>query len=632
MRIRILGWKYVNIRKFKDVELDLTTDCKKISLIMMRNGTGKTTTINLIRAVLSGKAETWNAQEVRAFRPKNHEVEKGEFHLKIEYGNKKFHYILYLDYLMGKAYFQTSSFEERGGLEDGRKLPVNLRSVLNQEEFVNRFIFDGEQAKKTLGIGNQEAEKAIIYLYEVNKLDDLISQINYLVKIKQENSDKSFERSIKIYKGKMEKGEKLYWNLIETLEKHKQAIYNYEENFKNLNNKYEDIIAADVKLKNERNRLLSEEKKIREQLRVLMGDILEQSKKPYNVSSILDNRLKWLAKNMQVLKLPKATAQEFFKELAESPRCVCGHCIGKEEKEAILTNAKKYLGQEQLVVLNAIKHTLREYESSDVIKRRLDELENLVDQLHKLENDLDRIELEVENRGNDEIAQIKDDIDALQENIRSLQSKCELLETKDYNTYPYLNENTNIEKAKKFWESAKENYLRETDTYEFTKKAESVKQYISKIKVKTLEKLKENILLEANRKIEQIISNDFIEIEKIEGHLVLKGRAAVSEGQTLAVAYAYIGSLFEHSQIEFPFVVDSPAASMDLEVRREVASILPELFQQLIIFVTSGEVAGFGESFYGLESVRYITVEESCGSIKCTEGKDYFSQFQVEEG
>ena len=71
---------------------------------------------------------------------------------------------------------------------------------------------------------------------------------------------------------------------------------------------------------------------------------------------------------------------------------------------------------------------------------------------------------------------------------------------------------------------------------------------------------------------------------------------------------------------------------MDLEVRREVASVLPRLFQQLIIFVTSGEVAGFAESFYTLDDVRYLTIEERDNSVQCTEGQDYFSQFQVEEG
>ena len=92
--------------------------------------------------------------------------------------------------------------------------------------------------------------------------------------------------------------------------------------------------------------------------------------------------------------------------------------------------------------------------------------------------------------------------------------------------------------------------------------------------------------------------------------------------------------MFEHSAYDFPFVVDSPAASMDLDVRREVAAVIPHLFKQLVIFVTSGEVAGFAERMYSLEDIIYLTIEGEHDRklAKCTLGKDYFSSYQSEEG
>ncbi len=632
MRIEIAGWKYVNIRKFEDFEINLADKSGKITLLMMRNGTGKTTTIHLIRAVLSGLAEKWNSDEVRAFAPSNDAVKKGEFHLKIKYDHKLYHYILHLDYEIGKAYYETSRFERRGGLESGRQMPHELKGLMNQENFVNRFIFDGEQARKTLGSGNREAEKSIVYLYQVNKLDELIGDIKDLVKRKQENSEKSLERSIKIFRSKMEKGEKNYYRLLEEQKRYRAEIELSEKALQDLEQRYSDIIAEDDKLEQEQRTLAENEKEKKLQLSKGINEILKESKQPYNVSSIFDERLKWLSKNMQVLKLPKATAQEFFKELAEGTRCICGHEIGEKERELILKNSEKYLGIEQFSTLNVIKHKIREYECSDIIYRKLEEVGNCVDDLRRIHNDMERIAIEVAGRGNTEVLEIKKQMNQLRGNLLKYEEKCERLETKDYVMHPDLNENTNIEKARRFWDTARDNYLRVTDTYAFTKKAEKVIGYIQAIRENTLKNLKENILETANMKIKQMISNDSIEIEKIDGDLLLKNRRGLSEGQTLAVAYAYIGSLFEHSEIEFPFVVDSPAASMDLEVRREVAAVLPRLFQQLIIFVTSGEVAGFAESFYALDNVEYVTVEERDNLIRCIEGKDYFSQFQVEEG
>lgn len=83
-------------------------------------------------------------------------------------------------------------------------------------------------------------------------------------------------------------------------------------------------------------------------------------KKPYNISHEFAQRLESLASNMQVLKLPKSTAREFFNEIAEGAICICGRCIGEKERENILNNADHYLGQEELVALNAIKGSLKE--------------------------------------------------------------------------------------------------------------------------------------------------------------------------------------------------------------------------------------------------------------------------------
>src|SRR5699024_726662 len=159
-----------------------------------------------------------------------------------------------------------------------------------------------------------------------------------------------------------------------------------------------------------------------------------------------------------------------------------------------------------------------------------------------------------------------------------------------------------------------------------------MKTYIQNVRENAFNRLKQYILRGTNRKIEDLIENDVIPIRKIDGHLVLQGKDGASEGQTLAVAYAFIGTLFEHSRFEFPFVVDSPAAPMDLSVRREVARILPELFEQTVILVTSGEKRGFAEEFYGREDVQYLTLKGGKNEpVECVPGQTYFRQYQERE-
>ena len=119
----------------------------------------------------------------------------------------------------------------------------------------------------------------------------------------------------------------------------------------------------------------------------------------------------------------------------------------------------------------------------------------------------------------------------------------------------------------------------------------------------------------AIREVEPVAGDDLFvfELQPERGAIELgsSGLAAmggVSEGQSLAVAYAFLTSLFEDAPYRLPFIVDSPAISLDVAVRREVGELVPELFDQMIMFVISSERPGFADAFYTRSGVRYVTL------------------------
>lgn len=636
MKIRILGWKYENIRRMEDLTVDLTKDNGEAygcSLIMMPNGTGKTTTLYLIRGILSGRAVDWRPSEVRSYRPAFSEVPEGRFYLKIQFDADIYHYILHLDYEEGRAWYETSSAMMEGGYEEGRRLPISLRDILKNEEFVNRFVFDGEQARKTLNSGSQEAENAIIYLYQLDRLDSLVKVIDELIRMRQEQSTGgATSRSVKVYKGKMDKRETIYKELLACQEDGERRLAAMKEKIQHCEKKYQDILAQDNRLKLEEEELQREKEENQNAVIQTIGGLMDYIRKPYNIQLDFDTRLKTLVNNMQALKLPKNTAQEFFKELANSKECICGRCIGEKEKKCILAKADEYLGADSLVVVNSIKRALNEYkreEQGEELERRLKaglEKETVIDQ------SMDRLALRMAESGNEEALQIREEVKKLEQEISEEERKLKRLTTNDYITNTGLNSENNIPKAKEAWEEARDNYLRASGTYQFTMKAEQMKTYIKRVKENALNRLKGYIVEETNKKIGQLIDNDVVSIKKIDGHLILNGKDGASEGQTLAVAYAFIGTLFEHSNFEFPFVVDSPAAPMDLYVRREVAGILPELFEQTVILVTSGEKSGFADEFYRLEDVQYLTLKgEKNQPVTCVSGIEFFQKYQEKD-
>lgn len=637
MKIRVLGWQYENIRRMEDLEVDLTKGDGTPypnSLIMMPNGTGKTTTLYLIRAALSGEALQWKAREVRSFRPPLSEVEEGCFILKMAFGEDIYYYILHLNYEDGTAWYETSSAMMAGGYETGHRVPYSLRGILDRGNFVMRFVFDGEQARKTLDSGSQEAENAIVYLYQLYKLDDLIKDIDKLVEARQQlSTGGATGRSVRVFQGKYDKRIRICRQLEHEERELSRELAQIAEKKRRNEQRYQEIIAKDHRMQSEQERLTQEKEENKRELDEIVTQLMNTIRKPYNLQMDLHTRMKSLADNMRVLKLPKTTAKEFFRELAKGRECICGRCIGEQERRFILEKSEEYLGQDSLIVVNSIKGALNEYERDSSCQDLEARLRAAMEKESQIASSLNRLAVTMAEQGYQEILQIQKEIETLAEKERSCQRRWERLTTTDYTVNTGLNSDNNIPLAKKAKEEAERSFQKASGTYRFTQQSKQMKRYIEAVRSRTLEKLKQYMVRETNRKIQTLIANDRVNIQKIDGHLVLEGKDGISEGQTLAVAYAYIGTLFEHSDFEYPFIVDSPAAPMDLSVRREVAAILPQLFGQNVILVTSGEKSGFADMFFERNDVQYLTVKgEKNQPVECIPGREFFEQYQEKKG
>ena len=155
---------------------------------------------------------------------------------------------------------------------------------------------------------------------------------------------------------------------------------------------------------------------------------------------------------------------------------------------------------------------------------------------------------------------------------------------------------------------------------------------INEIKVQATKDLKKEIVKKTNEKIRRVITDDFIEIDNIDGYIKLKNRDGASEGQTLSIGYCFLGTLFEDSELEFPFVIDSPTGKMDFDKRQAVADIIPVVFKQMIAFVQSAEVERFADRFYNNDNSQFITVvaDKETGNVVIHKGIEYFNSYQHE--
>ncbi|OYW99065.1 MAG: hypothetical protein B7Z15_21465, partial [Rhizobiales bacterium 32-66-8] len=134
MRIDIAGWSTSGLR-CPDVAIDLIGSAPatpKVTLLQMPNGTGKTTTLEMLIATLSGVATSWDEKIVRSYRRKGDDRDLGTFVVSLLVDGRPLSIELVLDFEMGTARYRTTN-PGSGGVVQSWAPPPLVRRFLAKE-------------------------------------------------------------------------------------------------------------------------------------------------------------------------------------------------------------------------------------------------------------------------------------------------------------------------------------------------------------------------------------------------------------------------------------------------------------------------------------------------------------------
>lgn len=632
MKMIVTEMEFKNIRKLSALKISFVSpegSIYKNNFIMMGNGTGKTTAVTLIKGLFDGTAEDWTPERIRSFKPPTRDVQDGEFNITTKFDNRIYKYYLKLCYSSGTAKIScTTSLQ--GGYERSRSFPDSIKDLFTKE-FVSRFVFDGEQAPKALDNESNDAEESIKYLYRLDELDE-ISKANEQILVQIQNAEGGANGSnqavsnLRTRKSKVDENiERLKQrvkNLSSLIEEKETERGRIEGQVKEIDKKFENLNIQKIDI-------IKRKTQIRGDLNECISMIVSNIKSPYLINPILCERMKELGENMTRLKLPKTISKDFFKELSGEENCVCGRTIGDAERVAILRNAEQYLGSDQQSVLNSVKSNLLNIEFNNTLKELFIKMNDLDIEAKKTENNLADVEDKLAKAGGEEAIKLRDKLKKVDEYIGELKGVKKQIELKD-ETDPDLSDENNLHLAIKESERLETEIAKSTRTNKALKKKKIVEDLLEKIRITATDKLKAEIILKANNKLKDVITDDVIEIESIDRYIHLKGKTGASEGQTLSIAYCFLGTMFEDAELEFPFIIDSPCGKMDFTKRRAVAKILPIMFNQLISFVMSAEVEQFADQFYSLEKTQFLTViaDSNQEDVEVHIGKEFFDTYQ----
>lgn len=645
MDVRLTGWKATNLRGgLRDVDIDLGDNPCRWTLIQMPNGTGKTTTMALLRATLNGMELP--AKTVRELRADD-QVETGFFEARLLVDGQPYRLQLELDFRDGSATPWTVQERERGGgREEGRNLPLDLQTLL-KPTLTELFVFNGELATDIIDLSKTAAAQAIRALYGLDTLDTLSQRVDTLVELEQ-------RRAAAITSAKERKGITQLQNAFDEV---RRAGERLDQQQRAASARLIEVERERTRLHEEIQARMSEDAGIRAQIQALderqqevdanTGDLsvlaLEALRRPAYVHPTLLARLQNLGGKLYELKLPETISREFFNELATQDRCVCGTEIGEHERHEILSGAQRYLAQDQISVINQMKLALRESQADpDELATTVISLQTQLDERRRIRAERDRLASEKIAEGDEILKKLNDDLAALTNEATTLSSTLERLTTKDPSRQRAL---------RLSWESnqplcevelkTRETRLQTaTRTRTFALQGEKLKAIVLATSRRALDILRERVRTSTNDKLAQIFSTEKIEVAKIGGGLELRtaglgAKSGASEGQKLAIAYAFLTSLLADAPYRLPFIVDSPAVSLDTANRRQVGDLIPDFFNQMIMFVISSEREGFAEAFYDRPSadVCYLTVTpRGGGTVDIAEGLDAFKAFHGREG
>ncbi|WP_075632283.1 hypothetical protein [Novacetimonas hansenii] len=642
MELRVTGWRYENIRGgIRDVIVSL--DGKpRWTLVQMPNGTGKTTTMTLIRAALTG-AEL-SPDQVAGLRADD-ETERGLFELGLSIDGKPYRIELELDFVARRAsYSTTRAMVHSGGKEAGWHLPPLLRKLLTPE-FTKLFVFDGEFAKEIRAEGHDRTTRAIRTLYRLDQLDALKADIGKLVAAEQAKAASLTtareQKGVTRLHNTLTEAQRTLARLQTRLKAIRAEKARYEKRHGEIIGRISERTAQDEKFAARRAKLDAELTAVGRRIAELSAESLAAMRSPTKVSPALLSNLRGLGTRLTTLQLPKTISQEFFHELAHAEFCVCETRIGEKEKRAIITGAAKYLAEDQITIINRMKRSVRESIATGTELADLSrELQSKLRERRSVGQQLEQLQREQIEAGDEELKSLLTEQKQIDVDLQRAGREIEQLSTTDRQTQilARLDWKNNIALCRAEVDACQRKYAAATKTVEFTRSADRITALVDAIAESALDKLRESVRVATNDKLAQLVKGEPLRIARIGSALELasegvSAKGGVSEGQSLSIAYAFITSLLSAAPYKLPFIVDSPAVSLDTRVRREVGEVIPQLFDQMIMFVLSSEKDGFAEAFYPREDVRYMTIWKDEGDTsQMREGLDEFKAFHSAEG
>ncbi|KNG91778.1 hypothetical protein ATO11_20880 [Pseudaestuariivita atlantica] len=566
-------------------------------------------------------------------------TKEGSFELHLSIDEEKVSIRIQCDFQMDRHYFYTTTATK--GTVSGHKLNEYYPALADAlRRSIDLFVFDGELARDMLTDGVNSADDAIEALYRTDTFKDLVREIESLKRARKQRNRDVTTASEQSAVDKLEREFNEAKDVLDRLEQEKstleRGIRKIDKRVKEIDDRCRELGFEDDEFRLRQQDIEDRSTKARNDIERLAPETVFSFRSPLSLHSIVEVRLSALNSTLKKRRLPRSS-KSFFEELAKEETCICGDALDDAKRKHILLHAEDHLGDEQVSVINDIRYKLSDTVDRPEFSAQVTKLSEAEDKYTSVAQERERLDLEKIRAGKEEVEALTSEKDALVED-RILKSQALKFLTEEPVSLEDVDWKRNLRACDALKRDREQAFNIANSNNRYFSAADKLALAANRARTLSKERLQAFVRDQTNSRLNSILDNNNIRVSRIDGRLHLVDeeklpKDGASEGQKLAVCYAFLTALLAEAPARLPFIVDSPAVSLDLDLRKNVGKLIPKIFDQLIVFVISSEREGFADAFKGREDTQFLTasIDQQDGSVEIDANVETFFRFQSVE-
>jgi DNA sulfur modification protein DndD len=472
-------------------------------------------------------------------------------------------------------------------------LPVNVREY---------FLFDGEKIDNFAKPEASDQVKDAIYLVlKLEILDRARRHLEALASDYRKELKKVSGGELRDLLEKDEKARAAKDKAEKRIVEIQQEIASARRNIADIDQKLRESESTKT-LQQQRDRILSDLKQRRAELENIIIQIRETATSAYFVVAqpAIERALAILNEKRARGEIPSSIRQQFVQDLINQMRCICGRAFtdGSSEHERLLGLMKTSLPSSLEDEITNTNATLRTF--TERTARKKSELDSfmkgrarLADIIKGLDAELDDVGRQLKGSPLEEIKELENKRQSIQADIDSYNMDLGSLSTQ---VQELLKESASLEKAiQRARKEEKKERMLSTKLDLAQRSADAIADMYQvfademrgRIEMKTKEIFK-NLVWKESHFRDITLGPDF-NLEVIDRY-GLPARPELSAGERQVLSLSFITAMSRISEEEAPLIMDTPFGRLSSQHRESITQYLPDLTDQLILFVTDEEL------------------------------------------